>query len=456
MSVKDDFVKQAAEAPARVLDATVSGSKNAFKVANNHNQTKRIRRFWHILGPGLTTGASDDDPAGIATYSQAGARFGYNFLFVSLITFPLMSVVQEMCARIGLVTKKGLAANIKEHFPLPILYISAGLLFCANIFNIGANLGAMASSTQLIFPQISFPALVVIFTIITLVLQVSFRFEKYSQILKWLSLVLLAYIISAFLVDDIEWKVVFYKMLHPGFTFEEDQMLLLCAIFGTTISPYLFFWQTTQEVEEKYPSAPQKTAFHVNRKTIHEMRIDVWMGMLFSSIVMFFIITTCAATLNLGGLSEIDTSYQAAKALEPLAGKNASLLFSLGIIGTGLLSIPILAGSASYAISESLGWKKGLGKQLKHAYAFYGIIIFSLIFGLVINFLGLDPIKALIYSAIINGLISPLFLIQILILSSNQKVMGKFKNSQLGNIIGWIAAVIMVAACALTILFGII
>lgn len=451
--MSNDFLKKAAEAPAKVLDGTIEESKTVFKSVNKQKQVKQFKRFWHILGPGLTTGASDDDPAGIAVYSQAGAKFGYNFSYIAFITFPLMSVVQEMCARIGLVTKKGLAANIKKYFPAPVLYISTLLLFIANVFNIGANLGAMASSAQLLLPNINFPALVVIFTILTLVLQVSFRYEKYSQILKWLSLILLSYVVSAFLVDDINWNFVFYKVIHPIFVIDKEQILMLCAIFGTTISPYLFFWQTSQEVEEKYSGSEIRKEFHVNKKNIRDMRYDVWFGMLLSNAVMFFIIATCAATLNLKGISEINSAAAAAKALEPLAGNNASLLFTIGIIGTGLLSIPVLAGSVSYAIAESLGWDEGLGKTMKHAYAFYGIIFFSLILGLIINFLGLDPIRALIYSAVINGIISPIVLIQILILSNSKKVMGKFKNSKIYSTVGWIATSIMLLVGGITIMY---
>ena len=449
----NDFVKKTAEAPAKVLDGAIEGSKTAYKSVNNQKQVRQAKRFWHILGPGLTTGASDDDPAGIATYSQAGARFGYNFLYIGFITFPLMSVVQEMSARIGLVTKIGLAANIKKHFPAPVLYASTIFLFIANVLNIGANLGAMASSAQLLVPNVNFPALVVVFTILTLLLQVSFRYEKYSQILKWLSLILLSYVVSAFLVDDINWRFVFYKVLHPGFSFDKEQLLMLCAIFGTTISPYLFFWQTSQEVEEKYTANKITKNFQVNKKSIKDMRYDVWFGMLLSNAVMFFIIATCAATLNLKGISEINSAAAAAQALEPLAGSNASLLFTIGVIGTGLLSIPVLAGSVSYAISESLGWSGGMGKSIKHAYAFYGIIIFSLILGLIVNFFGLDPIKALIYSAVINGLISPIILIQILILSNSEKVMGKYKNSKAYTIIGWIAATIMLLVGGITVMY---
>ncbi len=450
--MESDIIKKTAEAPARVLDNTVRESKTIIRSVENRKELKKIRRFWHILGPGLTTGASDDDPAGIATYSQAGAKFGYNLLYISFITFPIMSIVQEMCARIGLVTKKGLAGNIKQYFPLPILYVSTALLFIANIFNIGANLGAMASSAQLLLPNISFPALVVIFTVLTLALQISFRYEKYSQILKWLSLVLLAYIVSAFLVDNIDWNFVLYKVFHPTFTPDKDHILMICAIFGTTVSPYLFFWQTAQEVEDKFANNKDEIKYEVNNKHLREMRYDVWFGMLFSNAVMFFIITTCSATLNLNNIMDINTAAQAAQALEPLAGKNSSLLFNIGILGTGLLSIPVLAGSASYAISESLGWSVGMGKKIRQAYAFYGIIIFSLILGLIINFLGLDPIKALIYSAIINGIISPLILIQILILANNDKVMGTFKNSKIYSVFGWIATSIMILVGIITII----
>lgn len=454
--MEKDLIKRTAEAPARFLDTTLDGSKTVLKSIKKQKQIRSMRRFWHILGPGLTTGASDDDPAGIATYSQAGAKFGYNFLFLGLITFPLMSVIQEMCARIGLVTQKGLAANIKKHFPLPFIYVSTVLLFVANVFNIGANLGAMASSARLILPSINFTALVVIFTILTLFLQISFRYEKYSQILKWLSLVLLAYVGSAFMIDDINWHFVFYKVFHPELSLEKDQILLLCAIFGTTISPYLFFWQTSQEIEEKYTNRTSNQILKVNNRHIKNMRYDVWLGMLFSNAVMFFIITTCAATLNPHGISEITSAAQAAQALEPLAGRNATLLFALGIIGTGLLSIPILAGSASYAIAESFGWRQGLGKRIKQAYAFYGVIILSLIFGLIINFLGFDPIRALIYSAIINGIVSPIILIQILLLSNNEKVMGKYKNSKLITSVGWLAVAIMITVGIITLFYGFI
>ena len=449
----EDYIKKTAEAPARVLDGTVERSKALVKSVKKYKQVKRIRRFWHILGPGLTTGASDDDPAGIATYSQAGAKFGYDFVYISFISFPLMSIVQEMCARIGLVTKKGLAANIRKYFSLPVLYVSSALLFIANIFNIGANLGAMASSTQLILPKMGFGTLVTIFTLLTLILQTSFRYERYSQILKWLSMVLLAYIASAFMVDNINWSLIFYKITHPILALDKEQILMLCAIFGTTISPYLFFWQTSQEIEDKN-NQNKNLDWQVNKKQIKDMRYDVWLGMLLSNAVMFFIIVTSAATLNLQGITQIQTTAQAAQALEPLAGKNASLLFTLGVIGTGLLSIPILAGSASYAISESLGWSQGIGKKIRQAYAFYGIIIFSLILGVIINFVGLDPIKALIYSAVINGIISPIFLIQILILANSEKVMGKFKNSKLYATIGFIAVAIMVAVGGITILYG--
>ncbi|RJQ26352.1 divalent metal cation transporter [Candidatus Parcubacteria bacterium] len=415
---------------------------------------KAAKGYWKSLGPGLTTGAADDDPAGIATYSQIGARYGFQFLWMAIFTFPLMSVVQEMCARIGLVTGRGLAANIRLHYPRWVIYISAVLLFITNTFNIGANLGAMAKASQLLFPSFNFGLLVVIFTFTSLALQIFSSYEKYAHILKWLALVLISYIFSALMVN-LDWTAVLQGALIPKIQFTSDQILLITAVLGTTISPYLFFWQTSQEVEEQILEG--KTTLKLRQKEttndeINNMRTDVWSGMLLSNMVMFFIIAAAAATLFANGITNIETAADAAAALRPIAGDQAYLLFALGIIGTGMLALPVLAGSASYALSECFGWKYGLYRKLKEAYAFYGIIILSTMIGFGINFSGLDSIKALIYSAVLNGLIAPVILILIVLLSSNKKIMGNRVNHPFTTALGWLITVVMVIAGALTII----
>lgn len=403
---------------------------------------KNIKKFWHVLGPGLTTGASDDDPSGITTYSQTGARFGFGLTWLALFTFPLMSTVQEMCARIGIVTGQGLAANIRTHYSKKALYFSTLLLILANIFNIGANLGAMAKGFQLIFPGISFALLVIFFGITSLALQVYTPYEKYARYLKYLALILLSYVVTAFLVD-IDWGVVLKSLVVPSVQFSKDYFIMLCAILGTTISPYLFFWQTSQEVEEKILHNHVLETPEEMDEEIKDMRVDVWSGMFLSNLVMFFIIIVCAATLNASGITNIDDASQAAAALRPLAGHFAFVLFAFGIIGTGMLAIPVLAGSAAYAVSESFGWRFGLYRKLKEAYAFYGVIALSVAVGILLNFVGLDPIKALIYSAVANGIVAPVVLFFIVSMSSKEAIMGKHKNKNLSKWVGWGTVVLM-------------
>ncbi len=413
-------------------------SKKPFKV---------VQEYANTLGPGLTTGAADDDPSGIATYSQTGAQYGFQLLWISLFSFPLMAVVQEMCARIALVTGEGLAANIKNCYPAYVLYICTILLFIANTFNLGADLGAMAKATQLLFPQFSFTAVVILFALVSLLLQIFTTYARYARILKYLTMVLLTYVATAFLVD-LDWQSVALHTLVPTMTFSRDQILLVCAILGTTISPYLFFWQSSQEVEEEVMKGRNTVAQRegATEDEIKRMRTDVWTGMFFSNIVMFFIISVCAGTLFAHGITNIQTADQAAKALEPLAGKWAYVLFALGIIGTGMLAVPVLAGSASYAISESFGWKTGLYRKLNEAYAFYGVIIISMSLGLILNFVGLDPIKALIYSAVANGLVAPVILVFVVLLSSNKQLMKEYANKPLTTLIGWVTIGLMTVA----------
>jgi len=402
-----------------------------------------VEEYWETLGPGLTTGASDDDPSGIATYSQAGATYGFSLLWMSLFTFPLMAVVQEMCARIGLSTGRGLAANIRAHYPKKILYSVTFLLVVANIFNIGADLGAMAKAVQLVFPSISFALLVILFGVVGLLLQVFVDYKTYAKYLKYLALVLFSYVATALFIH-MDWAVVLKNTVIPHITFSKDQIFLICGILGTTISPYLFFWQTSQEVEEEIlspdPTLPRK--HNLSDKEVKKMRIDVWSGMFISNVVMFFIIATTGATLFSQGIT-ITTAADAAQALRPLAGNFAFILFAIGIIGTGMLAIPVLAGSSAYAVSESMGWKFGLYRKLKEAYAFYGVIALATVVGIVLNFVGIDPIKALIYSAVLNGIIAPIVLYFIVKLSSNPEVMGNRANSRLVKGIGWLTILLM-------------
>lgn len=440
-----DIVTKTVEAPAVVLEKTLETTQDIGRRLNNDKTVKRTKDYWRTLGPGLTTGASDDDPSGIATYSQTGAQYGFQLLWLSAFTFPLMAIVQEMCARIGLVTGRGLAGNIRKVFSHRILNICALLLFAANAFNIGADLGAMAQGTQLLFPRWSFSLLVVGFTVIMLGLQIFTPYERYARYLKWLAMVLLAYILSAVLAH-LHWNTVLKHAVIPNITFSKDQILLICAILGTTISPYLFFWQTSQEVEDQILQGKTTIAQRRAETTpqqIHSMRIDVWSGMLLSNMVMFFIIAACGALLFSHGITNITTSSQAAEALRPFAGNATYFLFTVGIIGTGMLAIPVLAGSSSYAIAESLRKQGSLSKQLKQAYAFYGVIIISMLVGLGINFIGINPIKALIYSAVANGIVAPIILVFILLIASNKKVMGEWANGPWSKFFGWLITGLM-------------
>lgn len=405
---------------------------------------KEGEKYIKKLGPGIITGAADDDPSGITTYSQAGAQYGINLVWLAVWTYPLVATIQEMCARIALVTGRGLAANIKRHFSRKTLYVATALLFIANTLNIGADLGAMAKAVQLISPRASFTVLVIGIGLLGLLIEIIIPYKKYTRYLKWLVLAVFAYILTG-LIIDMDWTLLLRDGFIPHITFSKNQILLITGILGTTISPYLFFWQTSQEVEEEI-SEGRKTLRErkgTNHEELKEMRIDIWIGMFLSNLVMFFIIAVCANTLFINGITNINTAADAANALQPLAGQFATILFAIGIIGTGLLAIPVLAGSASYAISESFGWKEGLYRKYKSAHAFYAIIALSIIVGILINFIGIDPIKALIYSAIVNGIIAPVILVFIVKISSNNKIMGEYKNKPVTKAIGWIATGLM-------------
>ncbi len=448
MKRRKSAVERLSEAPAIALDAVVNSAEQFKGGRRTKNALKKTNEYWKALGPGLTTGASDDDPSGIATYSQAGAQFGFRLLWMSILTFPLMSVVQEMCARIGIVTGRGLAGNIRLHFSRRVLMLCAWLLFIANAFNIGADLGAMAKATQLLRPSIDFGIAVIFFAVLSLGIQIFSNYAKYARYLKWLAMVLFAYVFSA-LLAHINWSYVLHQAVLPHLSFtNKEELLLFCAILGTTISPYLFFWQTSQEVEEEIVHGKRllKARQSTDRGEVWRMRVDVWAGMLLSNVVMFFIIAAAAAILNAHGITKIVSADQAAEALRPFAGNATYFLFAIGIIGTGMLAIPVLAGSSSYALSEAFRWKEGLYRPLKQAHAFYGVIIISMMVGLGLNFIGIDPIKALIYAAVANGLVAPVVLALILLIASNKKVMGKWANKPLAKIIGWTAVILMTAS----------
>ncbi len=428
-------------------------AKTGIKYVSTYGLIKRTTTYWKRLGPGLVTGAADDDPSGIATYSQTGAQYGFSFLWLSVASFPLMSIVQEMCARIALVTGRGLAGNIKKHYPKWALYTAVGLLFFANTLNIGADLGAMAQAVLLIFPDFNFTIALVSIGLIGLLLEIFLTYKTYASYLKWITFILFAYVISLLLV-----KLPVVEVLRgtfiPSFSLTKDSILIITAILGTTISPYLFFWQTSQEVEEQILEGKKtiREREGTNQQEVDHMRVDVWSGMFFSNLVMFCIIAVCGATLYANGITNIQTASDAALALRPLAGNGAYILFALGIIGTGMLAVPVLAGSTSYALAETLGWKEGLYLTFKQARSFYGVIIFSVFMGLVINFIGIDPIKALIYSAIFNGLVAPVMLYFIVDLSSNGHIMGDFKNTKPYKWLGVGVVVLMTLASIATII----
>lgn len=407
-----------------------------------NKKSNKLFRFWKLLGPGLVTGASDDDPSGIATYSQAGAAFGLSTLWTALIAFPLMAAIQQMCARIGLVTSQGLTGTLKKHYPRPVLYIMLLFSFPAIVMNIGADIAGMGAVGNLLFPKIDANYFSVLFTIVLLGLIIYLPYQKIAAVLKYLCIVMLVYFIVPFLYKQDLMEIVKSTFI-PTLKFDKEFIGILVGILGTTISPYLFFWQASVEVEEM---KHKKNHLMVNKKIIHEMKQDVDFGMSFSGLVMFFIILTTGTVLFKAGVHQIDTVEQAAMALKPLAGNMAYLLFSIGIIGTGLIAIPVLCGSLSYIFTETFGWEQGLDKKFHEAKAFYVIIAISLIIGLSLNYIGISPIKALIFTAVLYGITAPVLIAIILHISNNKKIMGKFVNSRAINILGYLALLIMSTA----------
>ncbi len=404
-----------------------------------------LRKFWKRLGPGLVTGAADDDPSGIATYSQTAVMFGYNQLWVALFSYPFMTTIQEMCGRIGLVTGDGLAGVIRKHYSRQILWGAVMLLVVANTINIGADLGAMAAALQLLVP-VPFVPLLLGITLTTVLLEIFVPYPTYAKFLKFLALSLFAYVVSAFLVKQ-DWMLILRSTVIPHIELSRDYVLNIAAFLGTTISPYLFFWQADEEVEEEIAGGKIQDAGvgtpSVTPADIKDMRLDTAVGMFFSNFVTFFILVTVASTLGAMGVRHIDTAAQAASALQPVAGDFAFLLFTLGIIGTGLLAVPILAGSAGYAVAEALEWKTGLGKRFGQARGFYIIIGVATLVGLCINFTPIGPITMLYYAAMLNGVLAPPLMILILLIGNNKNVMGQHTNGRASNVLGWTIAGIM-------------
>jgi NRAMP (natural resistance-associated macrophage protein)-like metal ion transporter len=409
--------------------------------------------LWKLLGPGLVTGAADDDPSGIATYSQAGAQYGLATLWTALITFPLMAAVQEMCARIGFVTSQGLTGILKANYPRPVLWLMVLSSFPAIVLNIGADIAGMGAVANLIVPHVPATAFSVLFTGLLLIAIIWLPYRKVATVLKWLCAVLLVYLVVPFLVKT-DWTEVARHTFIPHIALNADFLNVLVAILGTTISPYLFFWQATMEVEEKkHAQKTKRTRVIVDKRHIQQIGFDVDIGMLFSNIVMFFIILTTGAVLFPAGIHQIDTVEQAAKALQPLAGPWAYYLFAIGIVGTGFLAIPVLSGSLSYVVSEAFGWQEGLDKKFHDAPAFYGVIVVSLLVGLAINYVGISPVQALIWSAILYGVTSPVIIAIVMHISNNKKVMQAYTNGFWSNLLGAATWVLMTVSAGCLIYF---
>ena len=416
---------------------------------------EKLKKILKVLGPGFITGAADDDPSGIAAYSQTGAMFGYSQAWTALFSFPFMTVIQEICGRIGLATGMGLSGIIRKYYPKWISYSAVFILFFANTINIAADLSAMAASAQLII-KLPFTFWLIVLTLTTVTLEIFVSYSTYSRILKYLTFSLFSYIIAGFIVKQ-NWIQILKSTVLPTIHFSKEYLLNIVAILGTTISPYLFFWQADEEVEEEIQhhkiASMGRGKPHITGRDISQLRLDTIVGMFFSNLVMFFIIITTASTLNLNGITNIETADQAALALRPIAGDFAFLLFAAGIIGTGLLAVPILAGSASYAISESFGLKAGLNKKFSQAPTFYFVIAIATLLGLLIGFLPFKPFEILYYAAILNGLSAPILLILVMKISNNKQIMNNRTNPRISNIMGWTITGVM-AVCAIFVVFS--
>jgi NRAMP (natural resistance-associated macrophage protein)-like metal ion transporter len=417
--------------------------------------TQPIKRALKVLGPGLITGASDDDPSGIGTYAVAGASLGFATLWTALITFPLMASVQFICAKVGMVSGKGVAGVLREHYPRPVLYLAVMGLLVANTINAGADVGAIAAALNLLVP-LPIAAMIVPVALVLLALQIWCSYRLIASIFKWLTLALFAYIASAFFARP-DWSQVVHGTVVPTISFEPTFLSTLVAILGTTISPYLFFWQTSQEVEEEIEMGRARL-YQRRGASDAELKYAAWdvnVGMFFSNMVMFFIILATAATLYQAGQHDIQSAADAARALEPLAGTWATVLLALGLVGAGFLAVPILTASAAYAISEAFGWRYGLNENPGRAKQFYAVIAAATLVGMLINFVGINPINALFWTAVINGFLAPPLMVMIMLIANNHDVMGKRTNGLAINVLGWLATLAMFgAAIALALTWG--
>ncbi len=412
----------------------------------------RLRKLFKDLGPGIITGAADDDPSGIATYSQAGAMFGHKFLWTSLYILPLVYAIQEIAARVGLVTGKGIARNLKEIYPKPLVYLLISGLLIANTINLGVDLGAIATALQLILP-VNFDILLVSITIMIVILELFTSYKQYAKVLKWLALSLLAYIITGLFIKA-DWQQILRQTLIPNFENSYIWFFTLVGLMGTTISPYVMFWQANEEVEEEMSAGllSRKGGLpRISWKLIRKMRIDTLVGMLFAAITSWFIMFTAGSTLYPNGITEITSAAQAAEALEPLvqtfpnAGFLAKLLFTFGIVGTGLLAVPIFAASSSYALSELFNWKEGLNNKVKRAKPFYAVIVISTLVGVGINYLGINSIQALVYSAVLNGVVSIPLIAGVLSIGRNERLMGEYRTPAILQALGIFTFICMLA-----------
>jgi NRAMP (natural resistance-associated macrophage protein)-like metal ion transporter len=416
--------------------------------AENGKKSRHLKRFFADLGPGLITGAADDDPSGISTYSVAGAAYGYAPLWTSLVTFPLMAAVQLMCSRLGMVTGQGLAAAVRIHYPRWVLWAACLILVVANVINIGADLGGMADATQMITgirPLVWIPFYA--FLIIGLLIWTSYKLI--ARVFKWMTLVLFAYVLAAFFAHA-NWSQALAATFVPHFEWSRGYLAVLVGILGTTISPYLFFWQAAEEVEEDRAKGRNTLAKRkgATREELRSARADTITGMLFSNLIMYFIILTTAATLHAHGQTNIASARQAAEALRPLAGSWAYLLFTLGLIGTGMLGVPVLVGSCAYAVTEAASWRGSMAQPLRGARKFYAVMSAAMAVGFALDYVGFNAVKMLFWSAVINGLLAPPLILLVILLTSNPKVMGKDVNPRLLQYLGWATFVVMAAAAA--------
>jgi len=431
---------------ARVPASQGARGESGKKKTDPKGQTlNRVDSFFQDLGPGLITGCADDDPSGIATYSVAGAAFGYGTLWTALISFPLMAGIQMMCGRLGMVTGHGLASAIRTHYPRWVLWGAALLLVTANVINIAADLGGMGDSAAMV-TGLSAKIWTVLFTALIVSFLFWSSYRQIARVFKWITLVLLAYVATAFFAH-IDWKSALVATIFPRLSWSRESLSVFVGILGTTISPYLFFWQAAQEVEEERAQGRNAAQGKGATKTdLRRARLDIVVGMFASNFIMYFIILTTAATLHAHGTTHIDTARQAAEALRPLAGNAAYWLFTLGLIGTGMLGVPVLAGSSAYAIAEASVWRGSLEKKPRGARRFYAVLALAMMGGLAIDFAGLDAVKMMFWSAVVNGALAPPLILLVILLTSNRRVMGKHVNSPMLRVLGWITLAVMSAA----------